>query len=109
VAFTWDDDKAASNFRWHGVRFGYATRVFQDPNQLAWLDDREDYGEARFNVVGLVGDLELFVTYTKRGEDALNSTRCLRNGQRTHCSTRSGIEEKIAARSHMPWPQVGLT
>jgi uncharacterized DUF497 family protein len=69
VAFVWDGDKAASNFRWHGVRFEYATRVFQDPQQLEWVDDREDYGEDRFNVVGLVGDLELFVTFTRRDED----------------------------------------
>jgi uncharacterized DUF497 family protein len=53
VAFVWDEDKAESNLRDHGVAFEYAVRVFQDIGQYQWVDDREDYGEERLNVVGL--------------------------------------------------------
>ena len=69
MAFVWDLEKAASNLRDHGIEFEYATRVFQDPGQFEWTDDREDYGEERLNVVGLVNASEILVTYTLRGTD----------------------------------------
>jgi uncharacterized DUF497 family protein len=34
-----------------------------------WVDHREDYGEERLNVVGLINDIEITVTYTIRAED----------------------------------------
>lgn len=68
VEFEWDDDKAASNLKKHGVSFPVAARVFADPNRIERRDDRHDYGEDRFVTVGLVGDVELAVLYTPRGE-----------------------------------------
>ena len=69
MAFVWDEKKAASNLRKHGIEFGFAIRVFNDPNQFEWPDDRFEYGEERFNVVGLVDGSEILVTYTMRGDD----------------------------------------
>ena len=64
--FEWDDDKAAQNTAKHGVSFERAARVFSDPFGVAEIDDREDYGEPRFIMVGMVeGDL-IFVAYTER-------------------------------------------
>lgn len=81
MAFVWDDDKAERNVRNHGIEFAYAARVFQDPNQYEWVDDREDYGEERLNVIGLVNDLEILVTYTVRDHDVrlISARRALRH------------------------------
>jgi uncharacterized protein len=37
--FEWDDAKAASNWRNHGVTFEMAREVFKDPFALEWVDD----------------------------------------------------------------------
>lgn len=66
-AFEWDDDKAAQNFAKHGVTFERARFVFNDPFGVGECDDREDYGEERGAMVGMVEDTLLFVAYTERG------------------------------------------
>ena len=64
----WDDRKAASNFARHGVTFEAARGVFRDPFALEFSDDREDYGEERFVVIGMAGGRMLVVVYTLRDE-----------------------------------------
>ena len=64
--FEWDDEKAARNWRDHGVTFQTAIRAFADPQLLEWIDDREAYGEERCNVLGMCGGVILHVTYTER-------------------------------------------
>lgn len=66
--FEWDDEKAASNLIKHRVSFALAVRAFYDPNRLECHDVREDYGEDRFLTIGIVGTLELAVTYTMRDD-----------------------------------------
>ena len=61
--------KAETNLQTHGVSFELATTVFKDPFAVELRDDREDYGEERFVVVGMAeGDVLLFVAYTEREE-----------------------------------------
>lgn len=64
--FEWDDAKARINIARHDVSFEMARKVFRDPFALDWLDDREDYGEARSVAVGLAGHQLLWVAYTMR-------------------------------------------
>lgn len=64
--FVWDPDKAARNLRDHKVSFEAATRVFDDPFYIDEIDDREDYGEERSNIIGMVDNRLLVVTYTLR-------------------------------------------
>ena len=64
--FDWDEAKAAENYTKHGVSFDAAARVFEDPFAIEFLDDREDYGEDRFNIIGMVDNRLLFVAYTLR-------------------------------------------
>ncbi len=40
----------------------------KDPFALEWLDDRDDYGEARYVIIGMVEERLLYVAYTMRGE-----------------------------------------
>ena len=66
--FEWDPEKAAANERLHGVSFDVATGVFTDPFAVELIDDREDYGEVRYVIIGMVDRRLLYVAYTMRGE-----------------------------------------
>jgi uncharacterized DUF497 family protein len=57
LEFEWHEAKAAANLRVHGVSFKLAQTVFRDA-----LDDRADYDEERFVIVGMAeGHVLLFV------------------------------------------------
>ncbi len=69
MRFEWHEAKAAANLRNHGVSFELASTVFQDPFAIERVDDREDYGEDRFVIIGMAeGKVVLFVAYTEREE-----------------------------------------
>ena len=64
--FEWDDAKAARNNAKHGVTFDAARDVFGDPFAIDQIDDRHDYGEERWTILGVAGGRLLFVAYTMR-------------------------------------------
>jgi uncharacterized DUF497 family protein len=67
MEFEWDAVKADANLRAHGVSFELARTVFTDPFAIELLDDRKDYGEERFVIIGMAqGRVLLFVAYTER-------------------------------------------
>jgi uncharacterized DUF497 family protein len=66
--FEWDDDKAARNWRDHGVTFEMARDVFKDIFAIDWDDLSQEHPERRFVTVGMVENHMLFVSYTLRGE-----------------------------------------
>ncbi|MFZ0308828.1 MAG: BrnT family toxin [Candidatus Sulfotelmatobacter sp.] len=69
LEFEWDKAKAKANFRRHGVSFDLAKTVFKDPFAIERLDDREQYDEERFVIIGVAeGKIVLFVAYTERQE-----------------------------------------
>ena len=63
--FEWDDEKARTNFKKHGVTFKTAAKVFNDPYRLDLRDDEHSQDEERRQVTGLVEKI-LFVIYTER-------------------------------------------
>ena len=66
VRFEWDDAKAKSNARKHGVRFEEAMKVFADPYALS-EQDRVEGDEPRWRTLGLVGGVViLLVAHTVR-------------------------------------------
>ncbi len=68
MKFTWNKVKAKSNDARHGVRFEVAKDVFKDPFAIEFSDDREDYGEERFIIIGMVQDRLLLVVYAMRDD-----------------------------------------
>ena len=66
--FAWHDEKAASNWQNHGVRFETAREVFKDVFAVEWTDGGHDDFEERFVIVGMVDNQMLFVSYTLRRE-----------------------------------------
>jgi uncharacterized DUF497 family protein len=68
LCFEWDEEKAATNLKDHGVSFELAARAFYDVDRTDRYDSRDAYGEDRFVTVGLVGTVELAIAYTMRGD-----------------------------------------
>jgi putative transcriptional regulator len=68
LIFEWHPAKAAQNEADLAVSFEAARAVFDDPFALEWLDDREDYGEDQYIVIGMVDERLLYLVYTMRGD-----------------------------------------
>lgn len=67
--FEWDDKKAESNFRKHGIRFEEAALAFNDPFAVS-EQDRIGNGEQRWQTIGMAGGcLLLLVAHAVRLED----------------------------------------
>jgi len=68
ILFEWDEAKARSNERKHGVRFEDAMLGFTDPFALV-EQDRLEGGEVRWQTLGLAGGIVLLlVAHTVRSE-----------------------------------------
>ena len=69
MKITFDPNKAATNFRKHGIRFSDAESVLIDPMALT-REDRDTEGEQRFTSIGVdaTGRL-LVVVFSYRGEE----------------------------------------
>jgi hypothetical protein len=67
LKFEWDEAKAEANWSAPGVSFDLAKTAFDDPFAVERLDNREDYGEQRFVMIGRAGgNIVLFLAYTER-------------------------------------------
>ena len=66
--FEWDPEKSDWTLRNRGFDFATAALVFDDV-YIEHQDEREDYGEPRYIVTGVAGDLllVLVVIWTPRG------------------------------------------
>lgn len=63
----WDQRKNLVNQAKHGLCFEDAALVFAGRTIVA-EDNRREYGEPRYNAVGLLEDVVVFVSVTIRGE-----------------------------------------
>jgi hypothetical protein len=66
--FEWDEGKAADNYAKHSVSFETAIRVFDDAFAVERLDNRAEYGEDRYSILGMVDGRLLYVAYTVRDD-----------------------------------------
>ncbi|MDR1469785.1 MAG: BrnT family toxin [Spirochaetaceae bacterium] len=65
LKFVWDENKNRENLKKHGVDFGTAIFVFNDPNCVKIFDAVHSINEDRWNVIGMVRDVVLFVVETE--------------------------------------------
>ena len=73
MRFEWDDKKNSSNLRKHGVDFGVAIAVFDDPLHVT-TEDRVVDGELRWRTIGEVHDRYLLLvahTLEEEGEEVI--------------------------------------
>jgi uncharacterized DUF497 family protein len=68
VGITYDPRKRQLTLAERGLDFEQAETVFSGAT-LTLLDDREDYGEPRFQTYGLLGRRLVMVVWTPRGAD----------------------------------------
>jgi uncharacterized protein len=62
LRWTWDDNKNRTNKRNHGLSFEAAQYVFADPLAVSRPDPYPD--EERWQTIGLIGKLTVFVVHT---------------------------------------------
>ena len=69
MLFEWDEDKARSNLRKHGVSFDEAQTVFTDEFSITISDPEHSDEEERLLILGLSHKKRLLVViYTERGK-----------------------------------------
>ncbi len=69
--FEWDENKNNLNKFKHKIDFMDAIQVFYDDFRLTNLDDRHNYGENRYQVIGMAYSRVLFVVYTERSGNTI--------------------------------------
>lgn len=75
MRFEWESNKSASNLRRQGVSFEDAREVFDDPLQIALLDERFSYFEERWITIGRTMTRHLIVVallyFDPEGEEVI--------------------------------------
>jgi uncharacterized DUF497 family protein len=67
--FEWDNAKAETNLRKHGVSFAEAATVFGDPLAVTFFDPDHSDEEDRFLTIGMsIDNRVLMLSHTDRGE-----------------------------------------
>ena len=66
MKFEWDENKNRKNIDKHGIDFNDAITIFDDIDRIESIDDRNDYGEERLQVIGYAKPGVLVVIYTWR-------------------------------------------
>lgn len=64
--FEWDLAKSEACLLRRGFDFAYALNAFGDRDRLVFADDRRDYGEERYRLLGVVDQCVFCVVFTFR-------------------------------------------
>jgi uncharacterized DUF497 family protein len=86
ISFEWDDKKAKSNLKKHGVSFEEAQSVFFDDQAVQFWDDKNSKKENRFLMLGLSNKFRILLV-----------VHCLRESE----STIRIISARKATRNEM--------
>jgi uncharacterized DUF497 family protein len=68
MAVTFDPAKRDATLAHRGLNFADAELVFAGPT-LTLPDERQDYGELRYQTYGLLGERLVMLAWTQRGND----------------------------------------
>ena len=69
MRFEWDENKNRINQIKHSVDFYDAIEIFKDDKRIEIIDQRKDYGEIRYQAIGLVDNEIMHTVYTIRNEN----------------------------------------
>ena len=64
MRFEWDEKKRLSNIKKHGIDFVDIPAMF-DGDIVTVIDDRFDYGETRYQTLGLLKNRGIMVVHTE--------------------------------------------
>jgi uncharacterized protein len=68
MSYEWDEHKRQANVRKHGIDFIDVPELF-DGDVVILPDERLDYDETRFIVIGLLRNQVVLAAYTERGDN----------------------------------------
>jgi uncharacterized DUF497 family protein len=68
MSYEWDEHKRQVNIKKHGIDFSDVPELL-DGDVVILPDERFNYGEQRFIVIGMLKNLVVVVAYTERGEN----------------------------------------
>ena len=68
MEFEWDDAKSDACFTDRGFDFAYVVHAFLDEDRIVTMDQRWDYGEDRYRLLGAV-DGRVFVVHHAELDD----------------------------------------
>lgn len=68
MSYEWDEQKRLLNVKKHGIDFNDVPAIF-DGDTVIIPDERFDYGENRFIVLGILKSMVVVVVYTERSEN----------------------------------------
>ena len=68
MRFTWSERKRAINLKDHGLDFVDAPRVFEGAT-YTFADARFDYGERRFETLGLLAGVPVSIVHTESEDE----------------------------------------
>ena len=93
--FEWDEAKNQKNQKKHDVSFETASLIFDDPLRIS-MQDRHTNGEERWQTIGLVGQLTIFVVHTWSEFDPLtgDETGRIISARRATVHERRSYEEE---------------
>ena len=92
LQFEWDEEKATTNEKKHGVTFQEASSVFADPLAAIFTDEVHSGDELREIMVGHSEDGRLLlISFTERGE----AIRIISTGQATKRERRDYEQRPI--------------
>ena len=93
MQFEWDENKNIKNIDKHGIDFNDAITVFDDDERIEAIDDRNDYGEERIQVIGQAKPGVLMAVYTWRKKNTsrrMISARTASKKERTFYQSMKG-------------------
>jgi len=91
VRWAWDPNKERANKRKHGLSFETAQLVFDDPLALSRVDPHA--AEERWQTVGLIGHVAVFVVHTWSGASRTDGIGRIISARKATRQERRAYEE----------------
>ena len=96
MKFEWDEAKNRSNIRKHGFDFADAWAVFEGP-LLARLDTREDYGEDRWQAIGMLRGQAVVLIFTEREPDIIRAISLRKARKHEQAAYEKELKDRLEA------------
>ena len=94
MEFKWDENKRRINLREHGLDFADAHRAFSK-DAFVITDDRKDYNEYRYILLGLMHERIVVIAFTVRGNviRIISMRKANKREQKSYMQKQFGMEQ----------------
>ena len=94
MEFEWDENKRRINLREHGLDFADAYRAFSE-DAFVIIDDRKDYNEYRYILLGLMHERIVVIAFTVRGNviRIISMRKANKREQKSYMQKQFGMEQ----------------